>query len=83
MAGEYLLRRYGNGIHVTYHDLKDPAVRARSSAFLTDLSQQGWALPTVLVDGEMAQQGYLDLSSLVAVVARKLEGPPTKCVKGR
>ena len=76
MAGEYLQRRYGNVVNTHYHDLKNPAVRAQAAAFLTNLSEQGWALPVVLVDGEVALQGYLDVSSLVVAVAQRLQVPP-------
>lgn len=78
MAGEYLRRRYGNIVQTRYHDLRDPAVRAQSAAFEAKFSEQQWTLPVVLVDGEVALQGYLDVSSLIVAVAQQLEAPPSE-----
>ena len=72
MAAEYLTRKYGDGMVVSYHDLTDPFAREQSQVFIAQLVKNRWTLPAVLLNGQLVLEGYLDFAALVSTVVRKI-----------
>lgn len=68
LAANWLLRRYGTGIEVEFHDVSDPRTAARAAGVLREVERRRATLPAVTIDGEYVAIEWFSAWALVDAV---------------
>ena len=72
MAQSYLAHTFDNQVSVEYYDAARPEIQAQFSEAIEEAARRYWPFPLVLIDGQMATAGEVNVYYISRLIHQRL-----------